>query len=158
MNKMAEIIGDGSYRDETPIAESFINAFYDKERNLFVDGTEHRHVSLVGNVFPYSFKLLKDDAFEKAFLSLLDEKGYDQLHLFTFFPILARFSADKEEKRIFDFLSHEGTWNRMLKEGATSTYEGWGRDTKWNTSLFHLTFSAVLVFLSDIDREKIFQL
>lgn len=156
MNTIAEVIGE-RYRDETSLMESFINAFYDGEKKLFVDGREHRHVSLTGNLFPYAFKLFKEEG-ESAFLSLLDEKGYEKTHLFTFFPLLARFSADGEEQRISDFISHSGTWSRMLQEGATTTYEGWGRDSKWNTSLFHLTFSAVCVFLADIDREKLFAL
>ena len=25
----------------------------------------------------------------------------------------------------------------MIKEGATTTFEAWGKDQKWNTSLFH---------------------
>ena len=38
-----------------------------------------------------------------------------------------------------------------LREGATTTFEGWGKETKWNTSLFHLTVAYAAVFLADID-------
>ena len=44
----------------------------------------------------------------------------------------------------------------MLREGATITFEGWGKDTKWNTSLFHLTMTDAAVFLADIDLEALF--
>ena len=53
------------------------------------------------------------------------------------------------------FLMDEGAWLRMIREGATVTFESWGRDLKWNTSLFHITFSYVVIFLADIDMEGI---
>ena len=37
----------------------------------------------------------------------------------------------------------------MLREGATTTFEGWGKDAKWNTSLFHLTLSYAVLFLME---------
>ena len=51
----------------------------------------------------------------------------------------------------------EGAWLRMLSEDATTTFEGWGKDTKWNTSLFHLTMSYAAIFLSDTDLKKLFE-
>ena len=44
----------------------------------------------------------------------------------------------------------------MLSEDATATFEGWGRDTKWNTSLFHLTMSYAAVFMADTDVSRLF--
>ena len=44
----------------------------------------------------------------------------------------------------------------MLFEGASATFEGWGKETKWNTSLFHLTMSYAAVFLSDVDPGQLF--
>ena len=35
-------------------------------------------------------------------------------------------------------------------------FEGWGKDTKWNTSLFHLTMSYAAIFMADIDLNKLF--
>ena len=43
----------------------------------------------------------------------------------------------------------------VLREDATTTFEGWGKDTKWNTSLFHLTMSYGALFMADIDLQKI---
>lgn len=31
----------------------------------------------------------------------------------------------------------ENSWYNMLREGATTTFEAWGKDRKWNTSLCH---------------------
>jgi hypothetical protein len=45
----------------------------------------------------------------------------------------------------------------MLREDATTTFEGWGKDCKWNTSLFHLTMSAVAMFMTEDDMQDVFQ-
>jgi hypothetical protein len=40
----------------------------------------------------------------------------------------------------------------MLKEGATTTFEAWGKAQKWNTSLFHPWATApAIVFAKDIE-------
>lgn len=63
-------------------------------------------------------------------------------------------NAPKYAKR--DALLDRGAWLRMLDDGATTTFEGWGKDTKWNTSLFHLTLSYAALFISDADLNEIF--
>ena len=156
LNKIAYIVGEKEYRNTAPLKERFIKTFYDSEKHLFCDGAVHRHVSLVGNVFPYAFSLMPDEEFENAFLRLLDEKGYAATSLFTSFPLLSGFAVRGETERMLKYIFDDGTWKRMLKEGATTTFEAWGKDCKWNTSLFHLTLSHVAVFMSDIDLKKLF--
>ena len=39
------------------------------------------------------------------------------------------------------------SWGNMLKEGATSCWEAWGRDQKWNTSLCHPWASAPIIMM-----------
>ena len=39
----------------------------------------------------------------------------------------------------------DGAWLNMLYEGATTTFEVWGKDQKWNTSLFHPWATAPLI-------------
>ena len=43
-----------------------------------------------------------------------------------------------------------------LREGGTTTFEGWGKDTRWNTSLFHLTMCDAVLFLADVDRVRLY--
>ena len=40
-------------------------------------------------------------------------------------------------------------WMNMISEGATTTYEAWGKDQKWNTSLFHPWATAPSIIFSD---------
>jgi hypothetical protein len=112
---------------------------------------------LVGNSFAYGFNLYPNEECKRNIVKLIDEHGIDSLSFFCTFPILMRFAKDGEINRMKAALLNEGTWKRMLKEDATTTFEGWGRDTKWNTSLFHLTMSYVALFLADTDLTLLFE-
>ena len=156
LNKMAEVLNEEPYRDQSVLQNAILDAFYDREKHIFYDGINNRHVSLPGNVFAYAFELVNDPAFDQNFLSLLAEKGEDQTFLFTSFPLLFRWAREGNFEATRRLILHENTWQRMLREDATSTFEGWGKDCKWNTSLFHMTMSAAAIFLSDADLKAIF--
>ena len=155
-NRIAEILSLPPYRDEAPLLAAFRRAFYDPEEHLFVDGVEHRHVSYIGNIFPFAFCLEDDPRFEERMLSMIEERGMASAFLFTAVPLLLglvrRGYADHIEKLLLD----EGAWLRILREGGTVTPEGWGKDCKWNTSLFHMTMTDAALFLADVDLEALF--
>ena len=85
---------------------------------------------------------------------MLAEKGEDSTSFFTTFPLLLKFTREGDLEQIRRYILHEGTWRRMLSEDATSTFEGWGKDCKWNTSLFHLTMSSAAMFMADVELKK----
>lgn len=151
LNKLCELVGSLPYRNTKEIYSAIVEKFYDSESHLFVDGEEHRHISLAGNAFAYVFDFAPDGEFENTFLTMLREKGEDKTSFFTTFPLLMKFAREGNEAQIKRYLCHDGTWKRMLSEDATSTFEGWGKDCKWNTSLFHLTMSSVVMFMADVD-------
>ncbi len=155
-NKIAELLGLEKYRDDEPLLSAFYNAFYDKEKHLFKDGINTEHVSIVGNLFPFAFMLCPDDTCSKNIISMLCERKISSVSLFCSFAALLGLVRNGREDLIRDILLDEGAWLRMLREGATTTFEGWGKDTKWNTSLFHLTMSYASVFMADIHFKKIF--
>ncbi|MBO7295737.1 MAG: family 78 glycoside hydrolase catalytic domain [Clostridia bacterium] len=154
-NKMARELGLPQYRDESPLLDAFYKAFYDKERKVFKDGESTEHVSLVGNVFAYGLDLCPDAETKQNILAMLDEHTMASLSMFCTFPMMWGLVRDADEERILDALLHDGTWSRILREGGTTTFEGWGKDTKWNTSLFHLTMSYGALFMADVDLKRI---
>lgn len=155
-NAIAAALGHSPYREETPLLTAFHQAFYDEDRHLFCDGESTRHVSLVGNSFVYGFSLCADGLFQRQFLSMLREHTLASLSLFCTFPVLMGLTVHGEEALLEACLMDEGAWRRTLREGGTATFEGWGKDTKWNTSLFHLTMSYAAVFMADVDLKKLF--
>ena len=154
VNKLCRLAGMEEYRDEKYLYDAVVEKFYDREAHMFVDGEVHRHISLAGNAFPFAFDMAPDDIYEENFKKLLREKGEDQTSLFTTFPILFKLTRDGDLEGVDRTLFHEGTWRRMLREDATSTFEGWGKECKWNTSLFHLTMSSAALFMVDVDLKS----
>ena len=156
-NVMADALGADKYRDIEPLIAAFYDTFYNDEKKLFRDSESSDHMSLVGNSFVYAFDLCPNGACKENILKLIDENGIHSLSLFCTFPVLMRFAKDGELERMKTALLNDRAWMRMLREDATTTFEGWGRDTKWNTSLFHLTMSYAAVFLADVDLKKVFE-
>ena len=154
-NKIAHELGLPQYRDVTELLNAFYHAFYDKERKVFKDGEHTDHVSLVGNVFAYGLDLCPDEQTKQNILAMLDEHSMSSLSMFCTFPMMWGLVRDGDERRIRKAMLHEGTWSRILREGGTTTFEGWGKDTKWNTSLFHLTMSYGALFMADVDLKKL---
>ena len=146
---MAGLLGKAPYRDAGPLIDAFYAAFYQPETHTFRDGVGTEHSSYIANTMAYAYGLCPDDDFRRTYLSMYDRRGVSALSLFCTFPILYRFRTDGDTERLRRSLKDPGAWLRMLSEGATTTYEGWGRDTKWNTSLFHLTMSYAAIFLCD---------
>ncbi|MBQ9806800.1 MAG: hypothetical protein IJW49_09910 [Clostridia bacterium] len=155
-NRIAGILNLAPYREEAPLANAFYKTFYLPERGLFRDGENTQHVSLVGNSFVYGLGLCPDEKSRSAILSLIDEHGIDSLSFFCTFPILMGFVRDRDNERLKRALLNSGAWLRMLAEEATATFEGWGKETKKNASLFHLTMSYAALFLADTKLERIF--
>ncbi len=155
-NQIAATLELPAYRDEKPLFSAFYDAFYDKEKHLFKDAVHTKHISLVGNSFVYGFGLCPAEEFKENFWAMLKEKGIHSLSLFCTFPVMMGHIREKRDDLLKEALLSEETWSRMLREGATTTFEGWGKETKWNTSLFHLTLSYAALFMSNTDLEKIF--
>ena len=156
-NKIAKILSVEQYRDEKPLVDTFTETFYDSKKQLFKDGASTEHISIVGNVFPFAFGLCADEICENNIVNMIKERKLSSLSLFCTFLALMGFVRSGREGEIKELMLDEGAWLRMLSEDATTTFEGWGKETKWNTSLFHLTMSYAAVFLADIDQKKLFE-
>lgn len=154
-NKMALNLNLPPYRDESPLVFAFNSTFYDAEKNLFKDGENTNHISLVGNSFVYAFGLCNKNEFKESFLSLFEKHGISSLSMFCTFPVLMGFVANDRPDIVEACLLDNGAWKRILREDGTTTFEGWGKETKWNTSLFHLTMSYGAAFMADIDLKSL---
>lgn len=155
-NRMAEILEKELYRDEELLKNAFINAFYDEKTHLFRDGADTNHKSLVGNVFPFAFSLSPDKECTENIIEWLIKENISSVSMFCTFLVFMGFVRQGREDIIKEMLQDEGAWLRILKEDGATTFEGWGKDTKWNTSLFHMTMSYAALFLSDTDLKKLF--
>lgn len=151
MNKLAEITGHEKYCEERSVEDAFFQIFYDKEKKLFRDKEGCDHISLISNVFPFMYGIYPEESTEQSILAFIEQKGFTTVMLFGAYPILEGLRRTGRKDIMYRYLKDEGAWKRMLREGATTTFEGWGKDAKWNTSLFHLTLSYAVLFLMEED-------
>ncbi len=158
VNAMAQLLGNGPYRQLEPMKEAFRNAFYVEEEKLFRDGVETDHISLIGNAFAFAFGLCPNAECEQKILDWIVQRKISSLMFFTTFPVLAAMARKGRQALVTQALLDEDAWLKMLREDATTTFEGWCKDSKWNLSLFHMTFSYAAVFLSDTDLPQLFSL
>ncbi len=156
-NAMAEVLGQPPYREVAPLLDSFYTAFYDRDKKLFRDGIYSDHISMVGNTFPFAFGLCPEPECEQRIVDMIRTRGLSTLSLFCTFPALWGFVRSGRGEEVRSLLLDPGAWLRMLSEDATTTFEGWFREAKWNTSLFHLTFSYAAVFMIDTDLKSLFE-
>ncbi|MEE1048171.1 MAG: family 78 glycoside hydrolase catalytic domain [Clostridia bacterium] len=155
VNLLCSILERPYYRNESLLVENFINAFYDSDKKIFRDSKLSEHISLPSNVLPLLFGLCPDKECEQNILNLIIEKGIDKVNIFMCFPMLAALKGHGADKELIKQLKNPDAWLNMLEEGATTTFEAFGKDKKWNTSLFHLTFSYAAQFLTDWNMEKL---
>lgn len=156
-NKIARILGEKPYRDVKRMEKIFFDNFYDKENHLFFDSNETTHSSLISNLFCFGYELCPDKEFEENALKLLRERKISSVSLFTTFVAMEGLVRRGLWKDLEACLLDEDAWLRILREEGTTTFEGWGKDTKWNTSLFHLTMSYCACFMCKADIKKILE-
>lgn len=152
LNKIARITGQEPYCDEEPLEKAYVNAFYNEEKQLFKDNVKSEHISVVSNAFALMYGLAPDKETEENIIRFIEEKGITSVMFFAGFAMLEGLKRCGRKDLVYKFVSDENAWLRMLSEGATTTFEGWGKDSKWNTSLFHLTFSYAVIFLTDWEK------
>jgi len=152
INKIAKVLGYERYCDEEPFVKAYYKEFYDSERKLFKDMKNNSHISMVSNVFPLMYDICTEKETEDAIISFIEEKGFTTVMLFGAYPVLVGLKRVGRNDLVNKFLKDDGAWLNMLKEGATRTFEGWGKASKWNTSLFHLTLSYAVLFLTDWEK------
>jgi hypothetical protein len=159
LNKVAGLIGVKPYKtaDELIILEeAFVSAFYDCEQKLFRDSAVSSHISLPGNVFAWWFELFPDPECVDNLKKIIRKKRLSQSMFFVTFPMFCALIRDGDDEFAHDLLTDERAWLNMTSEGATRTFEGWGKELKWNTSLFHLTMSYGAAFLTDWNIPEVF--
>lgn len=154
-NAMAECLGEKCYRDETVLLEAFWKAFRHEEKNLFKDSNISEHISYIGNVYTYAYQVYRDEEDRKAIEDMIATRGITDVSFFGAFPLMCGLVRHKRYDLIEQFLNDDNAWIRMLREDGTTTFEGWGKDSKWNTSLFHMTFSYASLFLAEVDLNKL---
>ena len=148
-----KILGEEREFGTEKTKESFIKAFYNESTGLYVDSVGSSHSAVHSSVFPLLFGIGTEDAALKARLvSHIREKKLTSMGVYMAYFTLAALKTCGEYELCRELATDGGTWLNMIKEGATLTYEAWGKDQKWNTSLCHPWATAPLIIFADTVR------
>ena len=133
--------------------ESFIKTFYSEKSGLFTDALGSSHSSVHSSVFPLLFGIgCEDAALKKRLISHIKEKRLTSMGVYMAYFTLAALKNAGEYELCCELATDEGAWLNMISEGATMTYEAWGKDQKCNTSLCHPWATAPLIIFTNSVR------
>ncbi|MCD8336985.1 MAG: rhamnosidase [Lachnospiraceae bacterium] len=133
------------------IADSFRRVFYRREQRLFADSESSGHCSLHANLYAAFFGLLPKGS-EEAYVQLLQTPGRVCGVLPAWFALKSLARMGRPEVCFERMMRADAYgWRNMVREGAGASFEVWGKDQKWNTSLCHGWSSGFLsLFIEEI--------
>jgi len=129
---------------------AFTKAFYHEDLHLFCDSDVSNHASLHANVLPLLFDVGMNEDSKKAIVELIKSKRLTSSGTYMAYFVLSSLKRIGEIDLLQELILDKGAWLNMLSEGATTCFEAWGKDQKWNTSLFHPWSACPIVMLSEL--------
>ena len=148
--RIEKILGKNVSFDTEPYEKAYVKAFM-RENGLFADSEKSGHFSLHSNVFALYFGLVPDK-FERAVADYIIQRGMC-CGVYVSYFLLKALSRAGRTMEVYNLLVNEGEhgWLNMIREGATTCFEAWGKGQKHNTSLCHPWATAPIpVIIEDL--------
>ena len=135
--------------DLEKLRQNFNDTFYDSQKRLFIDSVGSKHSSLHANALPLYYGITPEDGISES-IKLIAGKGLRCGVYFAYFVLKSLASAGEYELLYDLIVSNDcNSWSTMLKEGATTCFESWSKEQKWNTSLCHAWASAPIIAITE---------
>lgn len=127
--------------------KAYIKVFLDENRKLFVDSENSAHASYQSNVLALFADVNVDSSIKANIIKYIESKtlcsGGTYMSFFALYSLKREGCYDLVEKLICD----KNAWLAMLDKGATTCFEVWKVEQKWNASLFHPWSSCPVIIL-----------
>lgn len=150
MSETYSILGKNRDFELEKTKNAFIGAFYNKNTGLYTDSPDTEHSAVHSSVFPLLFGIGTENAdIKKRLIDHIAQKRLTPMGVYTAYFALAALKLAGEYELCLELATDDGAWLNMISEGATMTFEAWGKDQKWNTSLCHPWAVAPLVIFAD---------
>lgn len=149
MNELYWLCGiDKEYETEA-LKKAYFDAFYNPKTGFFTDAEKGNHSALHSNVIPYFYGMTTPEQ-EKKMPDFIMKKGFSCGVYFSYFVLKSLTMHGEKEKAMELMLNKsEHSWYNMIKEGATSSFEAWGKAQKSNSSLCHPWASSPIIILCE---------
>ena len=147
--EIADILGIKREKKSEALKEAFHKTFFNEESGLYTDSPKTTHSSLHSNVVVAFYGIHRPEE-EKAIRDLIMEKGLCCGVYMAYFVLKALCRMGKYEDAYTLIISEgEYSWYNMVREGATTCFEAWGKDQKKNCSLCHPWASGPISVLAE---------
>ncbi len=152
IEKIKDILGIPCHSETAELETAFVDTFYNPKTGLFVDSPVSAHSSLHANVFACFYGIMPE---KNRIAELVGKKGFC-CGVFVSYFVLYGLLRMGERELAYRLLTNktEHSWYNMLQEGATCTFEAWGKGQKWNTSLCHGWAAAPIPVLREYCGEN----
>ena len=149
-DSMRALLGLPLRNEAEALKQRFIETFR-LENGLYRDAVGSEHTALHSVVLPLYYGIIPEADIPAA-IECIREKGMCCGVYMAYF-VLKALARNGEYGLMTELTFSEGehSWGNMLREGATSCWEAWGKDQKWNTSFCHPWASApIIVMIEDL--------
>jgi len=146
MDELYQTLGMEKTGKAEKLKESFNREFYCAETGLFADAHGSKHTAVHSSVLPLLFGIGTENETIKAnMVAHIKDKTLASMGVYMAYFALAALITNGEYDVALELATGDNAWLNMIKEGATTTFEAWGKDQKWNTSLCHPWATAPLI-------------
>lgn len=150
MQEMYSHLGKTRDFGEKMTKNAYISTFFNEKTSLYTDSLDTEHSAVHSSVLALLFGIGTDNASTKqALINHIRAKRLTSMGVYTAYFALAALKLAGEHDLCLELATDDGAWLNMIAEGATMTFEAWGKEQKWNTSLCHPWAVAPLVVFAD---------
>lgn len=149
LEKINDILSIPHNPKSEKIKQAYISAFYNENTKLYNDSKTSTHHSIHSNILPLLFSIDCGKDNVDSMVDYLDKRGIETCGVYMAMFYLSALKRNGRDDLVIKHLKSKSAWLKMISEGATTCFEVWGKDDKWNTSLFHPWATAPIVILSD---------
>ncbi len=130
--------------------QAFTDAFYSHESGLFCDAPDLLHSAVHSNILPLLFDIgTQDSALCDRLAEFIYHKGLDSMGVYMAYFALAALVSHGYRDIAEELAVSDKCWLNMIEQGATATFEAWGKEQKGNCSLFHPWAAAPAIVFAD---------
>ena len=147
--EIAKILGIEREMKSIALKEAFHNVFFNDNTGLYTDSPNTEHSAIHSNVIAVFYGIHRPEE-EETICNLIMSKGLCCGVYMSYF-VLKALCRMKKYKEAFSLIVSKGehSWYNMVREGATTCFEAWGKDQKKNASLCHPWASAPISVLAE---------
>lgn len=125
----------------------YISIFLDKKQKLFIDSEGSEHASYQSNVLALFADVDIDESIKSNIVKHIENKTLCSGGTYMAFFALYSLKRDSHTELVEKLISDDNAWSAMLDKGATTCFEVWKVEQKWNASLFHPWSSCPVIIL-----------